>query len=252
MQMINDFIDEIKNRLWETHLRITKLQQVVPKNIGCIVFKGKYMYWQVFENGHRIQHYIPIREQENAQKKMEISHHQKQTLKELTQFYTKLESVAQVFELNPQDILKEFDLAYSEQKPRSISRQKAIETTAKKAHAEHYQFMSDKGDQVASKSELIIANTLFASDVQYSYEEPIEIDGRTIKPDFTIWRPDGTKVLWEHAGLLDKPGYAKSFSWKLAQYEKAGFDRSDTLIVTREKDFSAFTVRRLIASYELI
>lgn len=251
MQMINDFIDEIKNRLWETHLRIEKLKQVVPENVGCLVFKGKYMYWQFYENGHQIQRYVPIKNQEEVRKKFEIINHQKQTLQELKQLYDHLKIILQIYGFSSQDILSEFASQKPGSEVRTIDRKTAMENATKKKFADQYRYMSDKGDQVASKSELIIANTLYANDVQYSYEEPLKINGYIFKPDFTIWRPDGSKVLWEHAGLLDKADYAKSFDWKLTQYEMAGFDRSDTLIITKEKNFSAYTIRRLIVSYEL-
>ena len=109
-------------------------------------------------------------------------------------------------------------------------------------------------EQVASKSELIIANVLFALGVKYEYEREIIIDGVTYKPDFTIWRPDGSIVLWEHAGLIDDASYAWDFQQKLRKYQTAGFRQGLNLIVTADDNgaFSAVEARRMVEVYRLV
>jgi hypothetical protein len=44
-----------------------------------------------------------------------------------------------------------------------------------------------------------------------------------VHPDFTIHRPDGSVVLWEHFGLMDDIEYARKWSLKLAWYTANGF-----------------------------
>ena len=107
---------------------------------------------------------------------------------------------------------------------------------------------------MASKSEVIIANMLYSYGVKYEYERPIVIDGVTYKPDFTIWRSDGTVILWEHAGLLDDPEYAQRFEQKLAMYRKAGYTQAVNLIVTSDNNGAIDTaeVRRMMEVYRLI
>ena len=127
-------------------------------------------------------------------------------------------------------------------------------TTGKNRYAENYKHLTDKGEQVASKSELIIANTLYTYGLKYEYERVLIINGISYKPDFTIWRSDGTMILWEHAGLMDDPEYARKFENKILQYQKVGFNQAKNLIVTYDEKgaFTAIEVRRMLELYKLI
>ena len=50
---------------------------------------------------------------------------------------------------------------------------------------------------------------------RWAYETPLKgVDGRTLHPDFTIQRPDGTLVLWEHLGLMNDLDYARKWALK--------------------------------------
>jgi len=70
-----------------------------------------------------------------------------------------------------------------------------------------------------SKSEVIVANSLRALDIDYSYEELLRMpDGTVREPDFTVRRPDDPPVYWEHLGMLDLAGYKADWEAKLAWY----------------------------------
>ena len=84
---------------------------------------------------------------------------------------------------------------------------------AKKIHA------TADGNFVRSKSEVIIANLLHAAGLNYRYEEPLEVDGKEIFPDFTIFLSGGQKIFWEHVGMLGVENYDKRWSEKLALYK---------------------------------
>ena len=80
---------------------------------------------------------------------------------------------------------------------------------------------TSKGDKVRSKSEVIIANLLFQHDLKYEYELPLEHGGgNPIKPDFTIFLPDGKKIFWEHLGLLGTETYDEIWLYKLDIYNE--------------------------------
>lgn len=81
-----------------------------------------------------------------------------------------------------------------------------------------------KGISVRSKSELIIADLLFAKDVEFSYERPfVGADGTWRSPDFTVEDDTtGTTYLWEHLGLLHRPDYRRRWESKLAWYRDNG------------------------------
>ena len=67
-----------------------------------------------------------------------------------------------------------------------------------------------------SKSEVIIANLLQAKGIDYRYEEPLEIDGVTKYPDFTIEDDNtGETYYWEHLGMLSDEGYRQKWLEKV-------------------------------------
>ena len=55
-------------------------------------------------------------------------------------------------------------------------------------------YKTTDGNLVRSKSEVIISNLLHAAGINYRYEEPLEIGGEKILPDFTIYLSDGRKI----------------------------------------------------------
>lgn len=76
------------------------------------------------------------------------------------------------------------------------------------------------GNNVRSKSEVIICDLLHASGIKYKYEEALEYeDGKIINPDFTIYLPGGRKLFWEHVGMLGTEDYDISWSNKITIYE---------------------------------
>ena len=97
-------------------------------------------------------------------------------------------------------------------------------------------YISDKGERVRSKSELIIANALFHSKIPYRYEYPILIKGAgEFHPDFLCLNPHtGNEILWEHFGLMDNEDYRNNAISKLAKYSEAGFVPGKNFIYTME------------------
>lgn len=94
-----------------------------------------------------------------------------------------------------------------------------------------------RGEAVRSKSEVIIANLLHAKGLEYLYEEPLEIDGVTKYPDFTIEDDDsGVKYYWEHLGMLSDEIYRKR--WK----KKKEWLRSHGILSLEEGGGSAGTL----------
>ena len=74
---------------------------------------------------------------------------------------------------------------------------------------------------VRSKSEVIIANMLFANGIEsIKYEEPLFApDGTFYLPDFTIqWR--GRTYYWEHLGMLEQSSYKAHWEMKQKWYDK--------------------------------
>ena len=97
-----------------------------------------------------------------------------------------------------------------------------------------------KGEFVRSKSEVIIANLLYANQIPYEYEKPLKLSGypHPISPDFTIYPPQGDRVVyWEHCGLMHDEQYREHWRWKKGLYESDGISEwQKNLIVTYEQE----------------
>ncbi|MCR4676896.1 MAG: hypothetical protein K5634_06680 [Sphaerochaetaceae bacterium] len=109
------------------------------------------------------------------------------------------------------------------------------QTNAKRADRRIYPFLTAKGDYVRSKSEMIIANILFALGIPYVYEARIEINGITFRPDFKILNcMTGEIIYLEHFGMMDNPEYAAKAVRKINAYYMAGLSEQKNLIFTFE------------------
>lgn len=88
-----------------------------------------------------------------------------------------------------------------------------------------YIHITDKGERVISKSEVIVANSLARHGLQYKYEKPLKLEGRDlpIKPDFTI-EYNGKIYYWEHLGMLAQESYRDKWMLKLDLYRKNGIE----------------------------
>jgi ATP-dependent exoDNAse (exonuclease V) alpha subunit len=108
---------------------------------------------------------------------------------------------------------------------------------------------TERGDLVRSKSEVNIADKLFARGVQYAYEAPLRLaDGIERYPDFSfIHDITGVQYYWEHLGMLDDPAYEARWRRKLAAYRESGIlphgeggGPGGALIITRDERGGAF------------
>ena len=117
---------------------------------------------------------------------------------------------------------------------------------------------TERGDLVRSKSELVIADKLYARGIDYAYEQPLVLpNGRTRYPDFTIAdHARGVAFYWEHLGMLDDPGYRTRWEKKRTEYLAAdirpwedGGGEEGTLIETHDDpggSLDAAKIARLI------
>ncbi len=73
--------------------------------------------------------------------------------------------------------------------------------------------MTPGGQLVRSTSELVITNMLEHMGVPYKYELALigENEPGWRLPDFTFATPDGSRIIWEHLGMLTRPDYARGW-----------------------------------------
>ena len=113
-----------------------------------------------------------------------------------------------------------------------------------------------RGENVRSKSELLIADRLDRAGIPYKYEFPFQTsDHRTIYPDFTILHPQTLEVYyWEHFGMMVDEEYVENMIRKVNDYIREGINPRKNLIITYETKLSpinTLNVDSLIKTYFL-
>ena len=119
-----------------------------------------------------------------------------------------------------------------------------VTDTGPKFLDQHLLHRTSRNELVRSKAELAIAEKLIAMGVQYVYEQPLLLGGRTRWPDFTIEDDaSGITYYWEHLGLLSDPAYAQRWATKRQAYLADGIrpleqasDADRVLIETQETE----------------
>ena len=107
------------------------------------------------------------------------------------------------------------------------------------------EFLTNRGERVRSKSELIIANILSQEGIPYRYEYPLTLKGvGTVYPDFMVLNVRTRRELaWEHQGMMDDPDYAVKAVKKMQSYILNGVIPGIDLIVTSETRQTPLNVR---------
>jgi hypothetical protein len=102
--------------------------------------------------------------------------------------------------------------------------------------AEHLIHRTAAGELVRSKSEVVIANVLHAAGVPYFYERPFSGPSLpdTVHPDFTFIDAGGDAIVWEHLGMLDRPGYRSSWERRRDWYAANGYVVGANLLISEE------------------
>ena len=110
---------------------------------------------------------------------------------------------------------------------------------------------TSRGEKVRSKSEVIIADTLFRLGVPYHYEFPLKLSSgngtkTTVLPDFLCLNVRTRKEFyWEHFGMMDDPEYAQKSVSKINFYTQNGIFPGKNLIITMETKNSPLKIRDL-------
>ncbi|MCF0136248.1 MAG: hypothetical protein HUJ69_07500 [Lachnospiraceae bacterium] len=110
-------------------------------------------------------------------------------------------------------------------------------------------YVTEKGETVRSKSELLIASYLYKMQIPYKYEKPLSLAGTgTVHPDFTIIDPHTLREVYiEHMGMMDNDDYRANALRKLESYILNGYLPGESLIVFFESDRLPLNTRTLEA-----
>ncbi|MCQ2519494.1 MAG: hypothetical protein MJ107_03075 [Lachnospiraceae bacterium] len=113
-------------------------------------------------------------------------------------------------------------------------------------HPESLIHKTISGHMVRSKSEVLIATCLSSHGIPFKYEFPLNINGVTYHPDFTVMHPKTLKIYyWEHFGLMDNITYKDNALHKISNYCSNGIYPSDQLIMTFETSLTPLNVNEI-------
>ncbi len=123
----------------------------------------------------------------------------------------------------------------------------------KNQHKINTGLFTKQGEEVRSKSELIIANMLHDAGIPYHYElvlafsvEPGFID--VAFPDFTVMNIRTGKIMyWEHFGMLDTQKYFSDYVKKMENYSAYGYLPGRDVILSFETSESGLKTKTVAA-----
>ncbi len=108
------------------------------------------------------------------------------------------------------------------------------------------EFFTAKNERVRSKSEVIIADTLYRNNIPYRYEYSLELGGNIFHPDFLCLNLSTRKeFLWEHFGMMDNPEYLENVIRKLKIYYEHDIIPGKNFIITMETQSSPINIRQI-------
>lgn len=117
-----------------------------------------------------------------------------------------------------------------------IKEWQGLSYVGKTFQSEYATFTTERGEQVRSKSEKIIADKLNAMGIPYRYEYPLQtVSMGIIYPDFTLLRmPEREVVYLEHFGMMDNEEYCERALLRLQEMARCGIVIGKNLITTFE------------------
>lgn len=240
----------------DAYLRFRKLNEEIDHSAGTIVWKGpkkQYPYWQFYDHGKQIQKYIHKNSLEEVRQLIEKRKVQVRKRSILRRFIGDLKRALKALRISWQEVIAKYEEMQKRRETKAAALAAAKKVAESKRYADQYKHLTDRGEYVASKSEMMIANKLYSLGIHYEYEQEVVIGNVHFRPDFTIYTKDGRVFYWEHAGMMDDPEYRRRHEEKKAFYERNGIRLQENLIVTKDHDgsISMDEIRRTIDFYRL-
>lgn len=235
-------IQAMENELdFSLNLR-TKLKDALRNMTpGYLVKKRDYYYWRKKVNGVMVEKYLGPDEDNPTVVRLKRKKYFQTVLKILDNNIKAMDKfLAEYQPYDPISVAESLGYAYQIPSDDIFSFMDFInpkkwedDFTKSTMFQEGLTMTTDKGDKVRSKSEVIIANALFAHNIPFQYEPRITLGNRWVSPDFKLLiTRNGKIVIWEHCGMMEDPEYFERAIRKLADYLQNGYTLWDDLIFT--------------------
>lgn len=218
---------EIEEKLRAINLRINEIGEwhVIYKKI-----RGKTFPYRIIDGR---EYYLNKEKYETSKKKIKLYHVLYTEKKSLESEQEKYRKIFRSLKINEDEVQDRYRKAVKERKEHEEKIQQELLNAIDKPFSEGCHIATFNGDLVRSKSEMLIANALFEKNIHYEYEKPLELNGTSYWPDFTIyWQKQ--VFYWEHCGMMDDTEYMRKWHSKESVYQENGITQANRLIVTVE------------------
>jgi hypothetical protein len=220
---IDDLFDEL-SRLKKLEAKVNKDKRYignVPKGSLYVSQSHGVAQYYIREEGTGKRKYLPNSERETARKLAQLSYDEK-----MLRIIQKQQKVIQNF-LNNYDseaLKKHFEKIGKARKQLVNPLFETDEQYIARWYREHpgnqnsmsmeYEYETNRGERVRSKSEKILADLLYKMGIPYQYEVRLDLKTGRIYPDFCLLHVRRRETsYWEHFGLIEQEQYAaKKFS----------------------------------------
>ena len=252
LEEVLEYCSSVSDSYPEGHLRIAE------KKNGCQYYlrteksdeKGRYL------KKDELKMVRQLAQKDYCKAVAKIASTEYKTLKKMEKIYvcSDLEEIYSKLNRNRQPLITPIMLPDDEY----VRQWESVEYIGKDIKDMSTDFITEKGEKVRSKSELIIANTLYKMGIPYRYEYPIQLKGYyngIAYPDFTVLNVRKRKeIVWEHLGKMGDEGYVEDALYRLDKYEQNGYRLGDDLIITMETvavPLGVSSIKRTIENYLL-
>lgn len=191
---------------------------------GCIVFhqRGTHRYTahQYSVNGKRIQKYVKKEDVKNLQENIL---RRRQIVQEIHKIRGKLKGHCRLVRIVRRQ--------QEEENEKEARRREARDAADRLPFGQRCVHRTLRGEYVASKSEVILADYLYLKKISYEYSRPITLGSYIYYPDFTLYVKNSIVYL-EHIGMQEQEDYAVKWERKRAVYQYYGIIDQFNLICT--------------------
>ena len=233
-------IDE--ERTIQVDLRRKMIDVLRNATPGYLVKKRDYYYWRKKQDDEYVEEYLGTDDHEKVnllkrkrylQKMLKIIDKNIMAIDKFMKSYKRYDpesvaaSMAKAYEIPPDSIYAFMELKNPKLWVKNY--------TKSDRYPEHLTQITNKGELVRSKSEVIIANALYANNIPYRYENVTPVGPTWYSPDFKILlTKDDRVIVWEHFGYSKDPDYLDKAMHKIKAYIDNGYVLWDNFIITFE------------------
>lgn len=241
----------IQRLLKQNEKNLSKYKDIDGKNVKVSYSNGKSQYYYIDAVAKRYV-YLPKSDIKTV-KRIVQRDYELSLNKKLKEMEGRLSKFCKKYSFNDINIVyeklplarKELVLPIIEPDEQYIERWRLEHPGNQNQYPEDGRIITANGEKVRSKSEKIIADLFCKYEIPFIYEPSLIIgDNHVVNPDFAVLNVRKRKTIyWEHLGLIDMEQYAIKNFKKINDYNLAGYELGDDLILTMETSEQSFDSR---------